>query len=39
MYRLAEEGAKVLLTDINDEGGEEVARNLKELGHEVKYRH
>jgi NAD(P)-dependent dehydrogenase (short-subunit alcohol dehydrogenase family) len=38
-YRLAEEGAKVLLTDIQDEAGEEIAQHLKELGHEAAYLH
>ena len=39
VYRLAEEGAKVLLTDIQDEVGEQVAQHLKELGHEAAYLH
>jgi NAD(P)-dependent dehydrogenase (short-subunit alcohol dehydrogenase family) len=39
VYRLAEEGAKVLLTDINDEAGAEIATHLKELGHEAAYLH
>jgi NAD(P)-dependent dehydrogenase (short-subunit alcohol dehydrogenase family) len=39
VYRLAEEGAKVLLTDIQDEPGEEIAQHLKELGHEAAYLH
>lgn len=39
VYRLAEEGAKVLLTDIQDEAGEEIAQHLKELGHEAAYQH
>ncbi len=39
VYRLAEEGAKVLLTDIQDEAGEEIAQHLKELGHEAAYLH
>lgn len=38
-YRLAEEGAKVLLTDIQDKAGEEIAQHLKELGHEAAYLH
>ena len=38
-YRLAEEGAKVLLTDITDEAGELVAKHLRELGHEAEYLH
>lgn len=39
VYRLAEEGAKVLFTDINDAAGEEVALHLKELGHDAMYLH
>lgn len=39
VYRFAEEGAKVLFTDIQDELGEEVALHLKELGHEAMYLH
>ena len=39
VYRLAEEGAKVLVTDIKDEAGEEVALHLKELGYEAMYLH
>jgi NAD(P)-dependent dehydrogenase (short-subunit alcohol dehydrogenase family) len=38
-YRLAEEGAKVVLTDIQDEAGELVAKHLRELGHEATYLH
>ncbi|MGZ4436140.1 MAG: SDR family NAD(P)-dependent oxidoreductase [Nocardioides sp.] len=38
-YRLAEEGAKVLLTDVQDEAGELVAKHLRELGHEATYLH
>jgi NAD(P)-dependent dehydrogenase (short-subunit alcohol dehydrogenase family) len=38
-YRLAEEGAKVLLTDISDEAGELVAKHLRELGHDAQYQH
>lgn len=38
-YRLAEEGAKVLLTDVQDEAGELVAKHLRELGHEAAYVH
>lgn len=38
-YRLAEEGAKVLLTDIADEAGETVAAHLRELGREAVYLH
>lgn len=39
VYRLAEEGARVLFTDINDAAGEQVALHLKELGHETMYLH
>ena len=39
VYRLAEEGAKVLLTDIQDEKGDEVVAHLKELGYEAGYVH
>jgi NAD(P)-dependent dehydrogenase (short-subunit alcohol dehydrogenase family) len=39
VYRLAEEGAKVLLTDIQDEAGELIAQHLKELGYEAGYLH
>ena len=39
VYRLAEEGAKVLFTDIQDGPGEEIALHLKELGHEAMYLH
>ena len=39
VYRLAEEGAKVLFSDIQDELGQEVATHLKELGHEAMYLH
>jgi NAD(P)-dependent dehydrogenase (short-subunit alcohol dehydrogenase family) len=39
VYRLAEEGAKVLLTDIQDEKGEEIVQHLKELGREASYQH
>src|SRR5690348_2392679 len=38
-YRLAEEGAKVVLTDIADEAGELVAKHLRELGREATYLH
>jgi NAD(P)-dependent dehydrogenase (short-subunit alcohol dehydrogenase family) len=38
-YRLAAEGAKVLLTDIQDDAGEEIAQHLKELGHDASYLH
>lgn len=39
VYRLAEEGAKVLFSDIQDAAGEEIALHLKELGHEAMYIH
>jgi NAD(P)-dependent dehydrogenase (short-subunit alcohol dehydrogenase family) len=39
VYRLAEEGAKVLFTDINDASGEQVALHMKELGHDAMYLH
>ncbi len=39
VYRLAEEGAKVLLTDLQDEKGEEIVQHLKELGREASYQH
>ncbi len=38
-YRLADEGAKVLITDIQDEVGELVAKHIRELGHEASYVH
>ena len=38
-YRLADEGAKVVLTDIADESGELVAKHLRELGHEATFLH
>lgn len=38
-YRLADEGARVLLTDIDDGEGELVAKHLRELGHEARYLH
>jgi NAD(P)-dependent dehydrogenase (short-subunit alcohol dehydrogenase family) len=38
-YRLAEEGAKVLLTDIADEEGELVVKHLGELGYDATYVH
>ncbi len=38
-YRLAEEGARVLITDIQDEAGLLVEKHLRELGHEVAYLH
>jgi NAD(P)-dependent dehydrogenase (short-subunit alcohol dehydrogenase family) len=39
VYRLAEEGAKVIFSDIQDAAGEEIALHLKELGHEAMYIH
>ncbi|MGZ8742504.1 MAG: SDR family NAD(P)-dependent oxidoreductase [Nocardioides sp.] len=38
-YRLADEGAKVLVTDIQDEEGELVVKHLTELGHDAVYVH
>ena len=38
-YRLAEEGAKVLVTDIQDEEGALVVKHLTELGHDAVYVH
>ena len=38
-YRLAEEGAKVLVTDISDEEGALVVKHLVELGHDATYVH
>jgi NAD(P)-dependent dehydrogenase (short-subunit alcohol dehydrogenase family) len=38
-YRMADEGAKVLITDIQDEVGELVAKHIRELGHEASYVH
>jgi NAD(P)-dependent dehydrogenase (short-subunit alcohol dehydrogenase family) len=38
-YRLAEEGATVLVTDIADEEGELVAKHLTELGHDAMFVH
>lgn len=38
-YRLAQEGARVLLTDIDDAKGETVAGHLRELGHQAVYVH
>ena len=38
-YRLAEEGAKVLVTDIADEEGELVVKHLGELGYDATYVH
>ena len=39
VYRLAEEGASVLVTDIQDEAGEQIALHLKELGYAGAYLH
>lgn len=38
-YRLADEGAKVLVTDIADEEGALVVKHLTELGHEAMFVH
>ena len=38
-YRLAAEGAKVLVTDIADDAGEKLVAHLVELGHEAVYVH
>ena len=38
-YRLAEEGATVLVTDIEDEAGGLVAKNLSELGYDATFVH
>ncbi len=38
-YRLAEEGAKVVLTDVQDEAGELVAKHIRELGGDATYVH
>jgi NAD(P)-dependent dehydrogenase (short-subunit alcohol dehydrogenase family) len=38
-YRLAEEGAKVIVTDIADEEGALVVKHLTELGHDALYVH
>ncbi len=38
-YRLAEEGAKVLVTDIADEEGALVVKHLTELGHTAMFVH
>ncbi len=38
-YRLAEEGAKVLVSDIQDDAGEKIAAHLRELGNEAGYLH
>jgi len=37
--RFAEEGARVVVADINDEGGERVARGIREAGGEALYVH
>ncbi len=39
VYRLAEEGATVLVTDIQDAAGEQIALHLKELGYSGAYLH
>jgi NAD(P)-dependent dehydrogenase (short-subunit alcohol dehydrogenase family) len=39
VYRLAEEGAKVLVTDVADADGEKVVAHLRELGREATYQH
>ena len=39
VYRLCEEGAKVLVTDVADEDGEKVVAHLRELGREATYLH
>ena len=38
-YRLADDGARVVLTDIQDEEGELVAKHLGDLGHEALFVH
>jgi NAD(P)-dependent dehydrogenase (short-subunit alcohol dehydrogenase family) len=38
-YRLAAEGAKVVVTDIQDEAGEKIVAHLVELGHDATYVH
>lgn len=38
-HRLADEGAAVMLTDIQDSEGELVAKHLRELGHEATFQH
>ena len=38
-HRLADEGAKVVVTDIQDEAGKLVVKHLQELGHEAVYVH
>jgi NAD(P)-dependent dehydrogenase (short-subunit alcohol dehydrogenase family) len=37
--RLAEEGAKVVLTDVHDEGGEAVVAEIREAGGEARFLH
>jgi NAD(P)-dependent dehydrogenase (short-subunit alcohol dehydrogenase family) len=39
VYRLSEEGAKVLVTDVADTDGEKVVAHLRELGREATYQH
>lgn len=39
VYRLTDEGAKVLVTDIADEDGEKVVAHLREMGREATYLH
>jgi NAD(P)-dependent dehydrogenase (short-subunit alcohol dehydrogenase family) len=38
-YRLADEGAKVVVTDVQDEAGELLVKHLHELGHEAMFVH
>ncbi len=38
-YRFTEEGAQVVLTDVQDEAGERVVKHLQELGREAVYLH
>ena len=38
-YRFTEEGARVVLTDVQDEAGELVVKHLQELGREAVYLH
>ncbi len=38
-YRFTEEGAQVVLTDVQDEAGELVVKHLQELGREAVYLH
>ncbi len=37
--RLAAEGAAVMVTDVNDQGGKEVAAELTAAGHRAAYQH